>query len=97
MIEVWRNDPAEAMHASRRGPSDAAMFAESRTLYDHAAVALTAAEQKFGPLDFEQQLLERDRLGRVPVVGCCGMLAEAPLRQGPHECFVRAVRACVRQ
>ena len=38
VIEVWRNGPVEAMHASRRGPTDAAMFAESTALHNEAVV-----------------------------------------------------------
>ena len=41
--EIWRNGPVEDMHSSRRGPSDAAMFAESTDYrwkqskpYDHS-------------------------------------------------------------
>jgi hypothetical protein len=52
VIEVWRNGPVEDMHASRRGPSDAAMFAESTALHKEAVKALTAENRGFGLLDF---------------------------------------------
>jgi hypothetical protein len=61
VIEVWRNGPVEDMHASRRGPSDAAMFAESTALHDEALNALTASNLSFGLLDFEEHLLDRMR------------------------------------
>lgn len=62
VIEVWRNGPVEDMHSSRRGPGDAAMFAESTSLHDRALEALTAADRAFGLLDFEEHLLDRERL-----------------------------------
>ena len=61
VIEVWRNGPVEDMHAGRRGPSDAAMFAESTALHASAVTALTAPNRKVGLLDFEEHLLDRDR------------------------------------
>src|SRR5205814_4016509 len=61
VIEVWRNGPVEDMHSSRRGPSDAAMFAESTALHDEAVKALTASDRGFGLLDFEDHLLDRER------------------------------------
>ncbi|GAA1937372.1 hypothetical protein GCM10009754_00500 [Amycolatopsis minnesotensis] len=61
MIEVWRNGPVENMHASRRGPSDAAMFAESTALHQEAVKALTARKRGYGLLDFERHLLDRER------------------------------------
>lgn len=54
VIEVWRNGPVEDMHSSRRGPSDAAMFAESTALQDEAVKALTAKHRDFGLIDFER-------------------------------------------
>lgn len=61
VIEVWRNSPVENMHASRRGPSDAAMFAESTALHTAAVTALTAPHRAAGLLDFEELLLDRNR------------------------------------
>lgn len=61
VIEVWRNSPVEDMHASRRGPSDAAMFAESTALHNKALVALTTANRDEGLIDFEEHLLDRTR------------------------------------
>jgi hypothetical protein len=62
VIEVWRNSPVEDMHASSRGPSDAAMFAESTTLHTEAVNALTATNRSFGLIDFEKLLLDRKRV-----------------------------------
>ena len=42
VIDVWRNGPVEDMHCGKRGPDDAAMFAESTALHDRAFTALTA-------------------------------------------------------
>lgn len=61
VIEVWRNGPVEDMHARRRGPGDAAMFAQSTALHSEALQALTADDQGFGLLDFEEVLLDRNR------------------------------------
>jgi hypothetical protein len=61
VIEVWRNGPVEAMHSSPRGPSDAAMFAESTALHAEAVKALTAANRNFGLIDMERHLLDRVR------------------------------------
>lgn len=61
VIEVWRNGPVEDMHSGRRGPSDAAMFAESTAVHDEAVKALTADDRNSGLLDFEQHLLDRVR------------------------------------
>jgi len=61
VIEVWRNGPVEDMHSSLRGPSDAAMFAESIALHAEALKALTASNRAFGLLDFEDHLLDRTR------------------------------------
>jgi hypothetical protein len=61
VIEVWRNGPVEAMHGSRRGPDDAAMFAESTALHSEAVEALTANNRVFGLLGFERHLLDRKR------------------------------------
>ncbi|WHT16649.1 hypothetical protein N8J89_26360 [Crossiella sp. CA-258035] len=61
VIEVWRNSPVENMHAGKRGPSDAAMFAESTALHVEAVKALTASDLSYGLLDFEQHLLDRAR------------------------------------
>jgi len=33
VIDVWRNGPVEDMHCGKRGPDDAAMFAESTALH----------------------------------------------------------------
>jgi len=61
VIEVWRNGPVEDMHSSTRGPSDAAMFAESTDLHQHAVAALTADDRINGLLDFERHVLDRTR------------------------------------
>lgn len=61
VIEVWRNSPVEDMHAGRRGPSDAAMFAESTDLHRHAVKALIARNRSTGLLEFEDLLLDRSR------------------------------------
>jgi hypothetical protein len=61
VIEVWRNGPVEDMHSSRRGPDDAAMFAESTALHDEAVQALATDNRAFGLLDFERHLLDRER------------------------------------
>jgi hypothetical protein len=61
VIDVWRNGPVEDMHAGRRGPSDAAMFAESTALHAMATTALTAPNRKAALLDFEEHLLDRKR------------------------------------
>jgi len=59
VIEAWRNGPVEDMHSARRGPGDAAMFAESTSLHGKALEALTAGNRAFGLLDFEAHLLDR--------------------------------------
>jgi hypothetical protein len=61
VVQVWRNSPVEEMHAIRRGPSDAAMFAESTALHEVALAALTADDRSTGLFDFEDHLLDRDR------------------------------------
>lgn len=61
VIEVWRNGPVEDMHASRRGPSDAAMFAESTALHEKAIEVLTAERVVYALFDFENHLLDRAR------------------------------------
>ena len=61
VVQVWRTSPLEEMHASRRGPSDAAMFAESTALHEVAIAALTAHDRTVGLLDFEEHLLDRER------------------------------------
>ncbi|WP_165969443.1 hypothetical protein [Actinomadura sp. KC06] len=61
VIKVWRNSPVEIMHANGRGPSDAAMFAESTRLHGEAVKALKAENRAFGLIDFEQHLLDRTR------------------------------------
>jgi len=61
VIEVWRNSPVESMHASRRGPSDAAMFAESTALHEKAIKVLTAENVVYALFDFEEHLLDRTR------------------------------------
>lgn len=61
VIEVWRNGPVEDMHSSRKGPTDAVMFAESTALHAEALNALTAKNQNFGLIDFEEHLLNRGR------------------------------------
>ncbi|OLZ44684.1 hypothetical protein BS329_35865 [Amycolatopsis coloradensis] len=68
VIEVWRNGPVEDMHAGRRGPSDAVMFAESTALHDVAVAALTAENRNFGLIDFEEHVLDRAR----PWAGAAG-------------------------
>ncbi|MFE9244970.1 hypothetical protein [Nocardiopsis sp. NPDC006938] len=62
VIEVWRNGPVENIHASRRGPSDAAMFAESTTLHARALDVTRAEDGATALLDFERLLLERSRV-----------------------------------
>ena len=61
VIEMWRTGPVENMHASLRGPSDAAMFAESAALHNAAVTALTVSRRTAGLLDFEEHLLDRNR------------------------------------
>lgn len=61
VIEVWRSSPVENMHASQRGPSDAAMFAESTALHTVAVTALTAPRRIAGLLGFDKHLLDRER------------------------------------
>lgn len=61
VIQVWRNGPVEAMHAGRRGPDDAAMFATSTALHSQARTALAAPDHAQGLLGFEDHLLDRDR------------------------------------
>ena len=61
VIDVWRNSPVEDMHCGKRGPDDAAMFAESTSLHDRAVTALTAANRPTGLLQFEDHLLDRER------------------------------------
>jgi hypothetical protein len=61
VIDVWRNGPVEDMHCGKRGPSDAAMFAESTALHDQAVTALTAGNRPIGLLEFEDHLLDRER------------------------------------
>ena len=61
VIDVWRNGPVEDMHCATRGPSDAAMFAESTSLYDRAVKALAAGDRPTGLLEFEDHLLDRGR------------------------------------
>ncbi|UYP20878.1 hypothetical protein OED52_10360 [Rhodococcus sp. Z13] len=58
---VWRNGPVEAMHGSKRGPTDTMMFAESTALHVHAVRALSSQERAYGLLDFEKHLLDRKR------------------------------------
>lgn len=61
VIEVWRNSPVEAMHGGRRGPNDAAMFAESTALHREAVQALNADRVEFGLIRSEKLLLDRSR------------------------------------
>ena len=61
VIDVWRNGPVEDMHCGKRGPDDAAMFAESTSLHEQAVTALTAANRPVGLLQFEEHLLDRER------------------------------------
>jgi hypothetical protein len=49
------------MHAGRRSPDDAAMFATSTALHDEAVKALTAPDRVGGLLSFEDHLLDRGR------------------------------------
>jgi hypothetical protein len=49
------------MHCGKRGPADAAMFAESSALHDWAVTALTADNRPIGLLEFEEHLLDRER------------------------------------
>lgn len=59
--ELWRNGPVEAIHSSRHGPNDAAMFAESTALHTEAIHALASPQRAAGLLDFERHLLDRER------------------------------------
>jgi len=61
VIDVWRNGPVEDMHCGKRGPDDAAMFAESTALHHQAVTALTADNRPIGLLEFEDHLLDRER------------------------------------
>ena len=61
VIDVWRNGQAEDMHCAKRGPGDAAMFAESTSLHDQAVKALAAGDRPTGLLEFEDHLLDRGR------------------------------------
>ena len=61
VINVWRNGPVEDMHASKRGPTDAVMFAESTSLHDKAVETLTADDRAMRLLEFEEHLLDRRR------------------------------------
>ena len=61
VIDVWRNGPVEDMHCGKRGPDDAAMFAESTSLHEQAVTALTACNRPIGLLEFEDHLLDRER------------------------------------
>ncbi len=61
VIDVWRNSPVEGMHGSKRGLTDAAMFAESTSLHDRAVIALTTDHRAMGLLKFEEYLLDRTR------------------------------------
>ena len=61
VIDVWRNGPVEDMHCGKRGPDDAAMFAESTSLHDRAVTALTVGNRPIGLLEFEDHLLDRQR------------------------------------
>lgn len=61
-MEIWRNGPVEDMHASRRGPSDAAMFAESTELHARAFEVVRSDDQAMALLDFEDFLPERSRV-----------------------------------
>jgi hypothetical protein len=61
VIDVWRNGPVEDMHCGKRGPDDAAMFAESTSLHDRAVTALTAGNRPVRLLEFEEHLLDRER------------------------------------
>jgi hypothetical protein len=61
VIEVWRNSPVENMHASRQGPDDASMFAESTALHDRAVMALQEEDRAIALIDFERHLLDRTR------------------------------------
>jgi hypothetical protein len=58
--KVWRTSPVEDMHASRRGPSDGEMFAESVALHKVARDALDSGTN-LALLDFERLLLDRNR------------------------------------
>ncbi|WP_283135746.1 hypothetical protein [Rhizohabitans arisaemae] len=61
VIELWRNSPVEDMHSSRRGPDDAAIFAESTALQDRAVRALRDENRATALIDFERHLLDRTR------------------------------------
>jgi hypothetical protein len=61
VIDVWRNEPVEDMHYAKCGPSDAGMFAESRSLHSQAVKAQAAEDRPTGLLEFEDHLLDRGR------------------------------------
>jgi len=61
VLDVWRNGPVEDMHCGKRGPDDAAMFAESTALHDRTVTALAAGNRPVGLLEFEDHLLDRQR------------------------------------
>ena len=61
VVELWRNGPTESMHSNQRGPSDAAMFAESTDLQIQAVHALASPHRAIELLNFERHLLDRER------------------------------------
>ena len=66
VIDVWRNGPVEDMHCGKRGPDDAAMFAESTSLHEQAVTALTARNRPTGLLEFEIISWIANARGREP-------------------------------
>ncbi|MFF5110889.1 hypothetical protein [Streptosporangium sp. NPDC000509] len=60
VIDVWRNSPVEDMHASRRGPTDGEMFAESVAL-QRAAKSVLVSTSPFAIFSLEEHLLNRSR------------------------------------
>lgn len=59
---VWRNSPVEDAHASRRGPHDGQMMAQSLYLHAVAVTALSRATSGSAVLAFERHVLDFDRV-----------------------------------
>ena len=67
--QVWRNSPLEDMHASRRGPSDGEMFAESVAL-QRVARGVLANGTNVALLDFERHVLIGNGRGLPEAARC---------------------------
>ena len=81
VIDVWRNGPTENIHCGKRGPSDAAMFAELTSLHDQAVKTLAAGDCPIGLLEFEDHLLDRGR----PWAGTGGKTLKDLAQVGQYE------------